>query len=180
MQDAGDTDIVTEEWIRSHQITIPRAAGVFQSPTAWVKINGHGTIIAAGERDQTVLAWLVERNTLCDTDADYAVAYFTCRSAERAYRRQMGYKSSLDLTTLSGGGSLSCEQAAMVFSLICRALGKERQVIEYACDTIRVAGLPNYQPDYRKAFNALAKAFDQAVRDVREGNVSMEPQPRSS
>jgi hypothetical protein len=30
----------------------------------------------------------------------------------------------------------------------------------------------------RKAFTALAKAFDRAVRDVRDGRMSDEPAPR--
>jgi hypothetical protein len=180
MQDDQVSDVVTEQWISRHGITIPRAAGVFQSPTGWVKIDGRGTIIAAGERDQTVLAWLVERNTLSYADVDYGIAYVTCRSADRAYRRQMGYKSSLDLSVLSGGGGLSCEQAAQVFSLVRASLGREDcGVIEYACDTVRIPDAPtNYKPNYRRAFTALAKAFDKAAKDVREGTVSDEPQPR--
>lgn len=173
-----EQDVVTEQWVDRHGIRIPRAAGVFQSDTAWVKIDSAGRIIAAGERDQTVLAWLVEIQTLSSHDVDYGIAYVTCRSAERAYRRQMGYKSSLDLSFLAGGSGLSCVQAAQVFCLIRNALGRENvAIVEYACDTVRGPDTPvNYRPNYRRAFSALASAFDKAVRDVRDGNVSDEPQ----
>jgi hypothetical protein len=177
MQDM-EGDVVTEEWITRHAIRIPRASGVFQSPTGWVKTDGSGTIVAAGERDQTILAWLVEREVLSYADVDYAIAYVTCRSAERAYRKQMGFKSSLDLSLLAGGSGLSCEQAAKVFCVIRTKLGhKLVKDIEYACDTIRTHETPdNHKPPYRKAFSALARAFDQAVKDVKDGLVSDEPQ----
>ena len=180
MRDDQDGDVVTEEWIQRHGIQIPRAAGVFQSGTGWVKVNGSGEIVAAGERDQTVLAWLVENQTLGYADVDYGIAYVTCRSADRAYRRQMGFKSSLDLSALSGGSGLSCEQAAQVFCLMRTEIGRENvEIVEYACDTIRTAETPaNHKPNYRRAFSALAKAFDRAVKDVKDGNVSDEPQPR--
>ena len=173
-------DVVNDQWILSHGINIPRAAGVFQSETAWVKIDNRGAIVAAGERDQTILAWLVEQETLNSADVDYGIAYVTCRSAERAYRRQMGYKSSLDLSILASGGGLSCQQAAMVFCLMRTAMGRENcDIVEYACDTIRMPDLPaNHKPNYRRAFTALAKAFDKAAKDVREAEPSMEPQPR--
>jgi hypothetical protein len=171
-------DIVNESWLTRHCIRIPRASGTFQSETGWVKINSAGRIIEAGERDQTILAWLVEVQQLNSHDVDYGIAYVTCRSAERAYRRQMGYKSSLDLTVLAGGSGLSCEQAAQVFCLTRAAIGRENAaIIEYACDTTRSPSTPpNHRPNYRRAFSDLAKAFDQAVRDVREGRVSDEPQ----
>lgn len=173
-----EQDVVTEQWLAQHGIRIPRAAGVFQSESAWVKVSSAGKIIAAGERDQTVLAWLVENETLSSADVDYGIAYVTCRSAERAYRRQMGYKSSLDLSVLAGGSGLSCEQAAKVFCLTRNAIGRENvAIIEYACDTIRSPDMPaNHKPNYRRAFSALARAFDQAVKDVREDRVSDEPQ----
>ena len=173
-------DVVTDQWIARHGIRIPRAAGVFESGTAWVKINGSGVVVAAGERDQTVLAWLVSQKRLANSDIDYGIAYVTCRSAERAYRRQMGFKSSLDLSALSGGGGLSCEQAAQVFCLMRREIGpKLCAIVEYACDTVRAPGSPSgYNPPYRSAFAALAKAFDKAVQDVRDGKVSMEPMPK--
>ncbi len=173
-----DHDVVTEQWLSQHGIRIPRASGVFQSESGWVKVGPGGKIVAAGERDQTILAWLVENETLSSADVDYGIAYVTCRSAERAYRRQMGFKSSLDLSMLAGGGGLSCEQAAMVFCLMRNELGREEcGIIEYACDTIRSHETPsNHKPNYRRAFSALARAFDKAVKDVREGKVSMEPQ----
>lgn len=179
MQDSDiEDDVVTGQWVERHGIRIPRASGVFQSETAWVKLNSTGKIIAAGERDQTVLAWLVECQTLDSADVDYGIAYVTCRSAERAYRRQMGYKSSLDLSVLAGGDGLSCEQAAMVFCLARNAIGRENlAIVEYACDTVRSPDTPvNHKPNYRRAFSELARAFDRAVKDVREGNVSNEPQ----
>jgi hypothetical protein len=173
-------DVVTDQWITRHGIAIPRAAGVHQSDTAWVKVNGSGTVVAAGERDQTILAWLVETGRLMNTDIDYGIAYVTCRSAERAYRRQMGFKSSLDLSMLAGGGGLSCEQAAKVFCVMRRALGHELcKVIEYACDTMRTADGPR-KHDYRKAFSSLAREFDDSVKAVRDGMVPDEPQPMRS
>lgn len=173
-----EQDVVTRQWLERHGIRIPRASGVFQSDSAWVKVNSAGIIVAAGERDQTVLAWLVESETLNSGDVDYGIAYVTCRSAERAYRRQMGYKSSLDLSVLSGGNGLSCEDAAKVFCLVRNAIGRENvAIIEYACDTVRSPDMPaNHKPNYRRAFTSLAKAFDRAVKDVRDGLVSDEPQ----
>ena len=172
MTEQTEGDVVTQQWLDRHRIAIPRAAGVFQSATAWVKIVS-GSVVAAGEKDQTVLAWLVDNGTLGSQDVDYGIAYVTCRSAERAYRRQKGFKSSLDLAALSGGGGLSCEQAAQVFCLMRAELGRENlAVIEYACDTCRGPdGKSNYRPAYRKAFTALARAFDNAARRVREGDV---------
>lgn len=179
MTELIENDVVTPEWLLRHGVVIPRASGVFQSDTAWIKVDGRGVIVAAGERDQTVLAWLVDQGTLSSADVDYGIAYVTCRSAERAYRRQMGYKSTLDLSHLAGGTGLSCEQAAKVFSLTCQAMGKEnRAIVEYACDTIRTHDLPNYRPEWRRAFTSLARAFDQAIQDVKENRVSDEPQPR--
>lgn len=173
-----EDDVVTEQWVSRHGIRIPRASGVFQSETAWVKISSTGKIIAAGERDQTVLAWLVESKTLNSADVDYGIAYVTCRSAERAYRRQMGYKSSLDLSVLAGGDGLSCEDAAKVFCLVRNSIGRENvAIVEYACDTVRGPDTAvNHRPNYRRAFSELARAFDRAVKDVRDGNVSDEPQ----
>ncbi|MCE9565831.1 MAG: hypothetical protein K8U57_27720 [Planctomycetes bacterium] len=180
MRDDQGGDVVNDEWVLRHGIRIPRAAGVFQSGTGWVKVNGSGEIVAAGERDQTVLAWLVDRQILGYADVDYGIAYVTCRSADRAYRRQMGFKSSLDLSALSGGSGLSCEQAAQVFSLMRVEIGRENvEIVEYACDTIRSPETPaNHKPNYRRAFTALAKAFDRAVKEVKDGKISDEPQPR--
>lgn len=163
-------DLVTEQWLERHRIRIPRATGVFESGTAWIKVDARGTIVAAAEKDQTVLAWLVERKILGLVDADYGIAYVTCRSADRAYRRQMGFKSSLDLSVLGGGSGLSCEQAAEVFGLMRQELGpKNCKIVEYACDTTRTSETPeNHKPPYRAAFTALGKAFDRAVKDVRE------------
>jgi hypothetical protein len=178
MQDAPDTDIVTEQWLAHHRIRIPRASGVFQSPTAWIKVNGSGVIIAAGEKDQTVLAWLVETEVLSSVDVDYSIDYVTCRSAERAYRKQRGFKSTLDFSLLSAAGGLSCEQAAKVFCLVRRSLGhKFSSIVEYACDTHRSADTPsNYNPPYRQAFSALGRSVESAINDVKEGRVSDDPQ----
>jgi hypothetical protein len=163
-------DIVTEQWLRSHRVAIPRAAGVFKSPTAWVRVDQAGTIVAAGETDQRIVAYLVERKVLNSADIDYAIAYVTCRDAHRAFRKQRGYKSHLDISMLAGGDNLSCEQAAEVFSLVTREIGRKFcDIVEYACDTIRTADTPtNYRPPYREAFSALARAFGRAVKEVRK------------
>jgi hypothetical protein len=169
------SDVVNNQWLTRHGIRIPRASGVFQSKSAWVKTNTTGDIVAAGEKDQTVLAWLVEKQILNSGDVDYGIAYVTCRSAERAYRKERGYKSSLDLPFLSGGTGLSCEQAAQVFCLMRRYIGQRNcSIIEYCCDHIRTSDDVKNQP-YRKAFTALAKAFDTAIKEVREGRVPDDP-----
>jgi hypothetical protein len=160
-------DVVTDEWVLNHGIAIPRATGVHKSSSAWVRVE-HGRIVAAGKNDERVLAWLVEQRILNEADVDYAIAYVTCRDAHRAYRKQRGYKSFLDISV--AGDSLSCEQAARVFSLLCRGLDRNlRQIVEYACDTVRTPDTPlNYRPQYRKAFTALAREFNAAVSWVRE------------
>jgi hypothetical protein len=167
MEETG-SDVVTEQWLRSHGIVIRRAEGVHQSPSAWVKVNSSGVITAAGVADQRIVAWLVEQGILSSADIDYAIAYVTCRDAHRAYRKERGYKSCIDIT--AAGGSLSCEQAAEVFSLLCKELGrKNRDIVEYACDTARSPHhKPNYVPPYRIAFTALARSFDAAVKKLRE------------
>lgn len=107
---------------------------------------------------------------LSSADVDYGIAYVTCRNADLAYRKQKGFKSSLDLTILASGTGLSCEEAAEVFSLMRQDIGKDNcRIIEYACDTIRTLDTPaNHRPPYRQAFSALAKAFDKAVKTVRD------------
>lgn len=167
-QDEIQGDIVTAEWLTRHRVAIPRAAGVFDSPTAWVRVAPGGTIIAAGEKDQTVLAWLVDHGILEWADLDYGVSYVTCRAAQRSLRKATGYKSCLHLPTLSGGDGLTCEQAADVFSLITRELGRKNcEIIEYACDTTRTPDTPfNYRPPFREAFSALARAFGKAFKET--------------
>jgi hypothetical protein len=167
-------DIVTPEWLERHAIAIPRASGVFQSPTGWVRVDSHGTIVAAGESDERVIAWLVARGILDNADIDYAIAYVTCRDAHRSYRKERGYKSCLHIDVLGSSSSLSCEQTAEVYSLMCRELGQKYcRIIEYAWDTVRTPETPpNYEPPYRKAFSALAHAFRAAVKQVMEDSAA--------
>lgn len=166
--DQSTGDIVTEQWLKSHGIVIRRAEGVHQSASAWVKVNSSGVITAAGATDQRVVAWLVDQQVLSSADIDYAIAFVTCRDAHRAYRKQRGYKSCIDLA--AAGGSLSCEQAARVFSILTRTLDRKlREIVEYACDTVRTPETTaNYRPPYRRAFSTLAHEFDAAVRWVRD------------
>lgn len=166
MQD-NSGDIVTDQWLSSHRINIPRATGIHQSTSAWVRVDNKGTIVAAGVADQRVIAWLVHKQILNSSDVDYAIAYVTCRDAHRRCRKERGYKSALDLQL--AGSSVSCEQGAEIFSLMRRQLGaKYTEIIEYAWDTHFRPNTPeNYRPPYRKAFNALPKAFHDAVKAIQ-------------
>jgi hypothetical protein len=168
MQGELTGDIVTEQWLQRHGITIPRASGVFSSAKGWVQVE-HGTIIAAAETDERVIAWLVSRGVLDNADIDYAIAYATCRDAHRSYRKERGVKSCLDVKILGSSNSLSCEQTAEVFSIMCRELGQKYcRIIEYAWDTVRTPETSANKP-YRKAFSALAHSFRAAVKQVMDG-----------
>jgi hypothetical protein len=116
------------------------------------------------------LAWLVEQGFLGNADIDYGITYMTCRDAHPAYPKQRGCKSFLDISTLTDGSAVSCEESAELFSLMTASIGQKFcKIIEYPIDTVRGPdAAPNYRPPYRLAFTALAKAFEQAVKELQE------------
>lgn len=175
MTEQDGQDAVTEQWLDQHQIKIPRAPGLHESPSAWVKVNGRGVIVAAAKKDQTVLGWLITKGHLSRIDEEYAIAYMTTRSAFRGTLDVV--PSSLYDRIIAQGGAVSGEENAAIFQQVCRDIGRDcRKTIEYACDT---PFRPNRADDdkdegnarlkhfkYRPAFIALMKSFDAALAEL--------------
>lgn len=175
-QDAA-TDAVTQQWLTQHQIRIPRVPGVHESSSAWVKVNQRGTIVAAGKKDRTVLSWLIARAVLGRIDEEYGIAFLTTRSAFRGSLDAV--PSSLYDRIIAQGGVVSGADNAALYQQVCRDIGRDyRRAIEYACDTPFISDRPNDEKDegnaklrhfnYRPAFSALIKSFDEAIRQLSE------------
>lgn len=74
-------DVVTQAWLSRHAIAIPRAAGYYESSTAWVKVDNAGRISHAGLRDQTILSALISREKLTEDAQYYGFTYLDWRNA---------------------------------------------------------------------------------------------------
>jgi hypothetical protein len=58
-----DGDSVPDGWAARHGITIPRADGIFESASAWVRVK-HGVIVGAGIKNQSILCLAISLSLL--------------------------------------------------------------------------------------------------------------------
>lgn len=73
-------DFVPAGWSERNGIEIPRADGIFESPTAWVRIK-HGVIIDAGLKNQSILSLMVSMELLDAGWVNRAAQYKDWRTA---------------------------------------------------------------------------------------------------
>ena len=53
-----EDDAVPSGWAEQHGIHIPRADGIFDSTTAWVRVS-HGVVTGAGLKNQSILSMMI-------------------------------------------------------------------------------------------------------------------------
>ena len=75
-----DDDFVPAGWTERHGIEIPRADGVFESGTAWVRIK-HGVIVGAGLKNQSILSLAISLKLLDQGAEQSANQYKDWRTA---------------------------------------------------------------------------------------------------
>ncbi len=90
-----EDDSVPAGWAERHGIAIPRADGVFESGSAWVRIK-HGVIIGAGLKNQSILLLAISLELLDQGAEHHASLYRDWRAA---------FLSRLDPTRSGDAGS---------------------------------------------------------------------------
>ena len=170
MQQDISGDVVTEQWLRRHRISIPRATGLFESDTAWVKVGKGGVIVEASERDKSLMAHLIGRKVLDPHHAEYSFCFMELR---HAFLSRTLYKSNSVFLDQLFGVSLSDRDAASMYIAICTALGKARVRIIHAAVENRAAPSNTHLTNtaakqHREAFTALVRALEAERTKRRE------------
>lgn len=75
-----EDDSVPPGWAERHGITIPRAEGVFESATAWVRVKS-GVIVGAGLKNQSILSLAISLELLDQGAEHHANLYRDWRAA---------------------------------------------------------------------------------------------------
>lgn len=88
-------DSVPPGWAERHGIVLPRAEGVFESATAWVRVK-HGAIVVAGLKNQSILHLAISLDLLDQGAERHGSLYRDWRAA---------FFSRLDPTRSGGEGS---------------------------------------------------------------------------
>jgi hypothetical protein len=73
-------DFVPVGWSEQHGIHIPRADGIFESATAWVRIS-HGVITGAGLRNQSILSVMISLRLVDEGEERSAMFYTDWKTA---------------------------------------------------------------------------------------------------
>ena len=69
-----DDDFVPAGWAEKHGISIPRSDGIFESPTAWVRV-AHGVITGAGLKNQSILSMMISLRVVDEGEERSAALY---------------------------------------------------------------------------------------------------------
>jgi hypothetical protein len=75
-----DDDFVPSGWAEQHGIHIPRSDGLFESPTAWVKL-AHGVITGAGLKNQSILSMMISLRLVDAGEERSAMLYADWKTA---------------------------------------------------------------------------------------------------
>jgi hypothetical protein len=78
------SDFVPSGWTEQYGINIPRADGIFESPTAWVRVI-HGVITGAGLKNQSILSMMFSLRLVDEGEersarlySDWKAAFLSC------------------------------------------------------------------------------------------------------
>jgi hypothetical protein len=75
-----EDDAVPSGWAEQHGISIPRADGIFDSPTAWVRVS-HGVITGAGLKNQSILSMMISLRLVDEGEERSAMLYTDWKTA---------------------------------------------------------------------------------------------------
>lgn len=163
--------VVSLEWVKQHRIQIPLASGVFESETAWVKVNARGQIVQASQKDNSILSFLLNGGWIESCHVDCALSFMELR---HAYTNRMGYKSnSIYLARLGCAGVIGREEVEDAYEDICKAMGRSRdtRVVIYACEKSCDIGSGCHTEAgcnvYRDVLERLLMASDEAWKRVK-------------
>lgn len=123
MDQRSEGDVVTEQWLAKQDIVIPRASGLFESDSAWVKVDSNGVIVAASEKDKSLIAFFIARQMLKPCHAEYG---FCFQEMRHAFLSRVTYKSNAVFLAQLFGRSVSQTDAESMYLTICTALGRPR------------------------------------------------------
>jgi hypothetical protein len=158
-------DFVPAGWTEQHRIEIPRADGLFESSTAWVRIT-HGVIVNAGLKNQSILSVMISMNLLDQGANRHGSLYTDWKAA---------FLSRLD-PTKSGGKGDDNPDAWSKEDRYSKLLRRVDPDYLSAMDCM-VAPRPKakhliafqfHQKEFAEAFELVAKAMNEINRDAEE------------
>lgn len=160
-------DLVTPDWLRLHGIVIPRAEGVFESESAWVKTDAQGRVVAASEKDRSVLAYLVAQGDLNELHRYYALVFVDLWNA--FLRKTQHYANPVYAAEFFGADPGDSSFGGLYLK-VCRKLGRgHEKTVKRGLQPVSPATAGLNVTTYRMAFDALARAVNEARVDAEEG-----------
>lgn len=164
-----NTPVVNIEWVKRHSIKIPYAAGVYESPTAWVKIGPQGEITHASEKDATIINYLVGAGYIDTCHMEASLSFMELR---HAYQSKSGFKSNSVYLAKFGDGTISKADVERAYEYICNELeNKSVKLVVYACNEVcdEKSGCQKAQVCniYRLIMERLLEASDKIWRIIK-------------
>lgn len=158
-----EDDSVPAGWAERHGVTIPRADGIFESATAWLRIK-HGVIVGAGLKNQSILLLAISLELLDQGAEHHGGLYKDWKSA---------FLSRLD-PTKSGEAGSDNPDAWSKEDRYCKLLRRVEPDYLAAMDCIvsahprakHLAAFQGNQAQFIEAFNLVARTMNEINRDA--------------
>lgn len=159
-----EDDFVPTGWAEQHGIHIPRAEGIFESATAWVRIT-HGVITGAGLKNQSILSMMISVDLLEGNRAThYANVYVDWRAAFFARIEAARYSNE-------GTGDPNAWSKEDRFSKLLHAV--ERDCLQIIDSIVKprpkakeIAGFHDDHELYVDSFKTLIRSINQINKDA--------------
>ncbi len=159
-------DFVPGGWTEQHGINVPRADGIFESPTAWVRI-AHGVITGAGLKNQSILSMMISLRLIDDGEERSARLYTDWKTA---------FLSTVDSVKWSAEEGRGDPEAWSKEDRYSKLLHRVDQDCLFAMDAIvaekpkakPLAAFRSHQPKFVKALGIVVKAIRDINREADE------------
>lgn len=168
---AHPDDFVPAGWTERHDIAIPRAEGIFESQTAWVRIK-HGIIVGAGLKNQSILSLMVSMDLLDDGWVNRGHQYKDWRAA---------FLSSVDPSTWTaeeGRGDPEAWSKEDRYSKLQRRVDQDHiaamdSIVASRPKARHLAAFHAKQHDFVEAFKVVGRAMGEIDREAEEALQAM-------
>ncbi|QEH36521.1 hypothetical protein OJF2_51050 [Aquisphaera giovannonii] len=164
-----EDDFVPAGWTERHGIEIPRADGVFDSGTAWVRIK-YGVIVGAGLKNQSILSLAISLDLLDQGAEHHANLYRDWRAA---------FLSRLDPSRSGDEGSDNPDAWSKEdrYSKLIHRIGKEYLdamdcIVASRPKAKQLAAFQAKQDGFVGAFKVVAKAMVEINQEAEQAQTA--------
>ncbi|WP_435018478.1 hypothetical protein TA3x_000452 [Tundrisphaera sp. TA3] len=87
-------DVVSDTWLQRHKLPRPTAPGLYESDTAWIRVDCARRITHAASKDPSLLSWMLAKGQVEPQAEWYGKVYLDWRSAHYAKAEAARYSDA--------------------------------------------------------------------------------------